>query len=1232
MPKADESPTPALLQFVNKSSSNVCINYMRLPQGIQPEINPDLNDAQPFLLQAKDGLELALKNITPRLFYAPGKEEHCRTEFEEMRKGLSSVDELLQLAVGISDCSACNANKLRVIKAKVQPQFYERGLDYFVTRRVRSVSPDPSGEPTSVSVPIPSCDFSELLPIFYGQPELVRPKGYGTDQNQCSENNEMGTRYGGFFTNVPESFQSNTASIKQVNSVVCAPPPSECTPENQEIAYIAGVEYKYCEPKDKEKPGTEPTGGLEQCPQEEGEGCPDTMEIKDPSLVSTKKTLNEPPWQCVETTYIDPTCACRGAPLEQWNFTGTRFYNQDSNKCEPLQQCAETEFFDIFRARCRNPCPIEFPQNPNSFVKRHYRFNDGDVKYTCSCGAGEYVKDQAKGGEDCVPYPQCKEGEVPQWKDDKPGTELECKPCPENSKFSNGGCVCNAGYRVGDDNPPACVEAWCPDGFVFNGAKKGCDEIECNGGTYVPGSTTYSGDTYTFRCCPAPYEVTPDGGCTNVEACEDRCWEDEYKWEWDWDTMEFKEVLVVNGGCETVCPDGSSPGYLPAPPSSFSLKGDRGSDDLGDHEASGEPPYAPQAKPGSGQGNSPVTIPPLNPIDGIPNEQTLAGIAGIDLDNLFNPEAPDFGPEKWGEFVEELLGPSNPAELESITGSDEFIARIQRLLEAKQALVSSSKSGTEYEEAMKNYYDQANEINYWLQEQRSTKKYSERSILEAASLVREIQRNAEYINSEDIGEYIRYLQKISTATGLVGDLATATSVAALSYYGLGKNSLSDSIIIGLGAYSLERIKFAIILAWETRLDPEEFAERYAEEAPQAQKQAALTGGVVAGVALGLTGLRAGKLPIISPEKQQQIANHLLVALGLNEAKDLSVGVATGVEMVRTGLSGSEGDVSAKQKVTEGVSKLIASGFDFLPFTAIMLHLKHAPSYEKAPPPKTENNIKPPEPDSEDVPKAKDSFSGGGKPHTHGLPKGAIGDSPVVEVTRLKDASSEFIYRAGDPYSTSKTDKEGLPKSHITEDRMMPANPGDKSVTPETHSGDYSGSKNKTGHLSFSSPTDSNPMGNPDFGQYRFRFHIHRFLDDWMAGKLPTVSFHYLPKKIYSEYLRNKLGRFLTKNGVKDVDGTIKKIEDIAKRQEEAIGDKAAQKSVSDEFKTLKESLFSDPKLQKDFDMYGSAYRHQLAMHEDLFYAPDGVPMKYVTIFDWPAGQPNPLPIGFDQLP
>jgi hypothetical protein len=337
-------------------------------------------------------------------------------------------------------------------------------------------------------------------------------------------------------------------------------------------------------------------------------------------------------------------------------------------------------------------------------------------------------------------------------------------------------------------------------------------------------------------------------------------------------------------------------------------------------------------------------------------------------------------------------------------------------------------------------------------------------------------------------------------------------------------------------------------------------------------------------------------------------------------------------MVRTGLSGSEGDVSAKQKVTEGVSKLIASGFDFLPFTAIMLHLKHAPSYEKAPPPKTENNIKPPEPDSGDVPNAKDSFSGGGKPHTHGLPKGAIGDSPVVEVTRLKDASSEFIYRAGDPYSTSKTDKEGLPKSHVTEDRMMPANPGDKSVTPETHSGNYSGSKNKTGHLSFSSPTDSNPMGSPDFGQYRFRFHIHRFLDDWMAGKLPTVSFHYLPKKIYSEYLRNTLGRFLTNNGVKDVDGTIKKIEDLAKRQEEAIGDEAAQLSVSADFKTLKESLFSDPKLQEDFDLYGSAYRHQLAMHEDLFYAPDGVPMKYVEIFDWPAGQPLPVRIGFDQLP
>jgi hypothetical protein len=275
---------------------------------------------------------------------------------------------------------------------------------------------------------------------------------------------------------------------------------------------------------------------------------------------------------------------------------------------------------------------------------------------------------------------------------------------------------------------------------------------------------------------------------------------------------------------------------------------------------------------------------------------------------------------------------------------------------------------------MKNYYDQANEINYWLQEQRSTKKYSERSILEAASLVREIQRNAEYINSENIGEYIRYLQKISTATGLVGDLATATSVAALSYYGLGKNSLSDSIIIGLGAYSLERIKFAIILAWETRLDPEEYAARYADEAPQAHEQAALNGAVVAGAALGLTGLRAGKFPIIPPETQQTMAKLLLGALGLNEANDLSVGVATGVEMVRTGLSGSEGDVSAKQKVTEGVSKLIASGFDFLPFTAIMLHLKHAPSYEKAPPPKTENNIKPPDPDSEDVPNAKSGFT------------------------------------------------------------------------------------------------------------------------------------------------------------------------------------------------------------------------------------------------------------------
>jgi hypothetical protein len=228
-------------------------------------------------------------------------------------------------------------------------------------------------------------------------------------------------------------------------------------------------------------------------------------------------------------------------------------------------------------------------------------------------------------------------------------------------------------------------------------------------------------------------------------------------------------------------------------------------------------------------------------------------------------------------------------------------------------------------------------------------------------------------------------------------------------------------------------------------------------------------------------------------------------------------------------------------------------------------------------------------------------------------------------TIINGRGSGKTYRRTDHFAVSRTDVANKPKWYISPDGSMhPANPYNMDVTVTGHVGDNNGTKNDTPYLSCTRPSPEIPFGDPTFGEYVIEFDARRFIEDFVAGKLEGIRFNIIPYEHLQSFFRKQLADFLEANGksASEIAVTIKKLDDLAEMQ--TLNPAARnRKAVSELFKELKEELFDHPDLQRQFDEFGSAYRHNQAMEEDLLDFPDGVPAEYLKYFKDLGGELRP---------
>ena len=696
MPKSDDSPTPALLQFVNEGSANLCVNYMRMPSGIKPMVAPDITDAKPFYIPGSHSFELSLSNVTPVVRYEAGHLEYCQRQLNELTK-LSGGKELLEIVVGVSDCSTCRGNRLRVMKAKIKPIFIEQ-----LKASVRWYSSDEQDEgdnPEYYSV----CDFSELTPIFYGVPnrlpnetkQIYDDDGVEEEVQQCEEAESTFSTFQEHFRSdySPSTSTKNQFSISEISQETC---PKEC-PESEKNEEenspdpskreISGVEYEApqnCGDDDNNpSPGgscTEPnpfTGEPEEapCPCEEEEQevveCPNRMEVADSTIRFLTKADSRGN-ECRYNAYKNPQCICRGADAMNWHVSGTSYFSSASNECKPFQQCDETEFFDITSESCINPCATA--DNPNAFVSNYTRAADGSVDYSCRCGAGEYIEDQANGGTKCVPEPDCESPKVKMWQGDQPGTKLVCgDPCDAipNAIREGENCLCKLGfYNSGN----TCIEKpRCSGTQWFNGQE--CENIVCSAGELIPNSVKSTPSGMTYDCCLSP-GVVKNGQCVKAE-----CGEGDYQhaslntkfipdYAWGTNTASLQDNFIQVQYQEDATDwetDSSTDWYEDQPTSEPTEAPTYNPTDQPTSEPTSEPTESPTDNPT----DQPTSEPTDNPTDQPTSDPTEEPTNWPTVEPSVSP-TPDCSAPTEGESVSDDNGGSIDIEDEGAEGSDDL--------------------------------------------------------------------------------------------------------------------------------------------------------------------------------------------------------------------------------------------------------------------------------------------------------------------------------------------------------------------------------------------------------------------------------------------------------------------------------------------------------------------------------------------------------------------------------
>ncbi len=253
-------------------------------------------------------------------------------------------------------------------------------------------------------------------------------------------------------------------------------------------------------------------------------------------------------------------------------------------------------------------------------------------------------------------------------------------------------------------------------------------------------------------------------------------------------------------------------------------------------------------------------------------------------------------------------------------------------------------------------------------------------------------------------------------------------------------------------------------------------------------------------------------------------------------------------------------------------------------------------------------------------------------HVQGIPLEAIDGFPILSPQELLEHFDKNSFRRWNEFARSPLDGKGLPKSLAKLSGLFPAAPGG-GVSPISHIGDYGRSSGKTGHLSFLQPSPEHPMGPPSWGRYVFEFKAKEFLHDYIDGKQGDIKFFMLPDKVLDAHIRQRTIDLLHDLGVDQTDVIMARLDDLATRGRQAVGDDVLSRAYEAEFKSfVRETFPNNPDGQFAFNETAGAYRYTHMMAEDLIYFPDGISERYVRIYDFPEGQAEPKPISFGDLP